>query len=65
MGKGNPEGRTVYVMRRDKESNKVELWNPMLGEAYYYGRTSQKGAFSCFGGKKGYSMNIRLNDPIC
>jgi hypothetical protein len=39
LGTGYPEGRTAYVMRRDIKSNNIELWNPIKGEAYYYGRT--------------------------
>lgn len=41
LGLGYPEGRTAYVMRRDKKSGHVELWNPMRGEAYFYGREEQ------------------------
>jgi hypothetical protein len=38
LGLGYPEGRTAYVMRRNKDNNHVELWNPIRGEAYFYGR---------------------------
>jgi coiled-coil and C2 domain-containing protein 2A len=38
LGLGYPEGKTAYVMRRDTNSNHVELWNPMRGEAYFFGR---------------------------
>jgi coiled-coil and C2 domain-containing protein 2A len=39
LGLGYPEGRTAYVMRRNKENNHAELWNPLRGEAYFYGRS--------------------------
>ena len=42
LGTGFPEGRTAYVMRRDTTSNHVELWNPIKGEAYFYGRIELK-----------------------
>jgi coiled-coil and C2 domain-containing protein 2A len=38
LGLGYPEGKTAYVMRRDTNNNHVELWNPMRGEAYFFGR---------------------------
>lgn len=38
LGLGYPEGKTAYVMRRDKNTNHVELWNPMRGEAFFFGR---------------------------
>ena len=66
LGKGTPEGKTAYVMRRDTTSNKVELWNPMKGEAYYYGRRAEDDKVGCLpisGG--GFSMDIRLNDAKC
>jgi len=40
LGLGYPEGRTAYVMRRNKENNHAELWNPLRGEAYFYGKTT-------------------------
>ena len=66
LGLGYPEGRTAYVMRRDKLSNHVELWNPMRGEAYYYGRdeTTEK-VLGCIAISSGFKMNKRMNDAIC
>lgn len=36
MGKGLPEGKTQYVMRRFTKSNFVELWNPQSGEVFVF-----------------------------
>ena len=45
LGRGNPEGDTTYVMRRDTDSNHIELWNPMTAEAYFFGRRSTSSTF--------------------
>jgi coiled-coil and C2 domain-containing protein 2A len=65
LGTGFPEGRTAYVMRRNTENNHVELWNPMKGEAYFYGREETKEQVGCFSVSKGYRMDKRMNDAIC
>ena len=38
LGKGMPEGYTAYVLRRNTETNHVELWNACKGLSYYFGR---------------------------
>ena len=66
LGLGYPEGKTAYVMRRDKRNNHVELWNPMRGEAYYFGREESKEKFmGCLSLSTGFTMNKRMNDAIC
>lgn len=66
LGLGYPEGRTAYVMRRDKRSNHVELWNPMKGESYFYGRDEmEEKVFGCISVSSGFKMNKRMNDAIC
>ena len=65
LGLGYPEGRTAYVMRRNKENNHVELWNPLRGEAYFYGRTPVVETFGCLNVSMGTSLNKRMNDAIC
>lgn len=65
LGTGFPEGKTAYVMRRDLNSNHVELWNPMKGEAYYYGREETKDQVGCLSISRGFRMDKRPNDAIC
>ena len=66
LGLGYPEGRTAYVMRRNKENNHVELWNPIRGEAYFYGRNPTTETFlGCITVSTGTSLNKRMNDAIC
>lgn len=68
LGLGYPEGRTAYVMRRDKRNNHVELWNPMRGEAYYFGReeTPMRGFGGCLSvSSGGYTNSKKMNDAIC
>lgn len=53
-------------MRRDKKTNHVELWNPMRGEAYFYGREEIKDqVFGCLPGSSGFTMHKSLGDAIC
>ena len=66
LGLGYPEGRTSYVMRRNKENNHVELWNPLRGEAYFYGRNPINETFlGCITVPMGTTLNKRMNDAIC
>lgn len=65
LGKGTPEGKTAYVLRRDIETNHVELWNPMKGESYFFGRKELVDKVGCLSIGKGYMMDIRINDPAC
>lgn len=65
LGIGYPEGKTAYVLRRDKTTNHAELWNPMKGEAYYFGREEQKSTILCMSISTGYSLGRRMNDAIC
>lgn len=65
FGTGNPEGRTVYVMRQNEKTNHVELWNPLKGEAYFFGREEIKQMVGCIPVSTGYKMDRTLNDSIC
>ena len=66
LGVGYPEGRTGYVMRRDKRTNHVELWNPLRGEVFFFGREEQKEVIlGCLSVSAGFLMNKRANDAIC
>jgi hypothetical protein len=62
LGTGFPEGRTAYVLRRDTLTNHIELWNPIKGEAYFYGREEIK-SMGCFSTSKSVEKNP--NDAIC
>lgn len=52
-------------MRRNLKNNHIELWNPIKGEAYFYGREEVKENFMCFSISKGYKLDKRINDVIC
>lgn len=53
-------------MRRNKENNHVELWNPIRGEVYFYGRNPTIETFlGCITVSTGTSLNKRMNDAIC
>ena len=66
LGLGYPEGRTAYVMRRNKENNHAELWNPLHGEAYFYGKTADVQKFmGCINVSMGTYLDKRMNDAIC
>ena len=52
-------------MRRDINTNHVELWNPMKGEAYFYGREETSEKVGCMSVSKGFRMDKRPNDAIC
>jgi coiled-coil and C2 domain-containing protein 2A len=65
LGKGNPEGKTAYVLRRDTETDHIELWNAMKGEAYFFGKEALMDKIGCINVSKGSSLSIRLNDPTC
>jgi hypothetical protein len=53
-------------MRRDKVTNHVELWNPMKGEAYFFGRDdSVEKILGCISVSSGFKMNKKMNDAIC
>jgi len=65
FGKGYPEGKTCYVMRRDTETDHIELWNAMKGEAYFFGKSDMVDKIGCMSVSKGQRMGIRINDPTC
>jgi hypothetical protein len=53
-------------MRRNKENNHAELWNPLRGEAYFYGRPQDVSNFlGCINGSMDTSLDKRMNDAIC
>ena len=47
FGNGVPEGYSTYVLRRHVETNHIELWNSIKGEAYYFGRQKVRGNVGC------------------
>lgn len=66
LGLGYPEGKTAYVLRRDKSTNFVELWNPLRGEAYNFERQPViEELLGCIPLSTGYKLNKRMNDAIC
>lgn len=74
LGRGVPEGKTYYVLRRDttdKQNDKNELWNPVTGDVYTFSLHKLTPKFLCFrlnagtvqesGGRFGFDCRNRLN----
>jgi len=36
LGNSEPHGNAVYVLRRNTETNQVEIWNPITGEPFVF-----------------------------
>lgn len=53
------------MLRRHTKTNHVELWNPIKGEAYYYGREIEVEKYGCIQISSGYRMNKLPTDAIC
>ena len=63
FGRGLPEGKTIYVMRRDNQS--VELWNPQTGEPYFFNNVEEYRKFCCFTVSAGFKNKVDLSDLAC
>ena len=48
QGRGVPEGKTFYVLRRDTELDMDELWNPVTGEVFRMDHKKHFSKFLCF-----------------
>lgn len=48
LGRGVPEGKTYYVLRRDTKHDKNELWNPVTGDVYVFTQKKLTTKFLCF-----------------
>ena len=48
MGRGVPEGKTYYVLRRDTKADSNEIWNPVTGEVYVFHHRVLTTKFLCF-----------------
>ena len=64
LGKGFPEGNTIYVLRCDYDKNHFELWNAKNAECFYFDKnyTQTKCCFIPFG--RAFN-NISLSESIC
>ncbi|CAK70738.1 unnamed protein product (macronuclear) [Paramecium tetraurelia] len=65
MGRGLPEGKTQYVMRRFTKSNFVELWNPQTGEVFVFQNQEYVKTLFCFTVSKGYKNLNDVDDDAC
>lgn len=63
-GEAVPEGRTVYVLRKDRNEHSVEIWCPLNAECYYFELKTPTPACCGIGGGKPYLV-FRTQDPIC
>lgn len=62
---GVPEGKTVYVLRRNIKSNEVEIWNTCLGEPYFFGNKEYVTKFLCLTISKGLRSGINEYESFC
>ena len=63
LGKGIPEGNTCYTLRRNKKTNHVEIWNPVNGEAYFFGNEMYYRSCLCLPCPQG--ERVGDHDPTC
>ena len=64
LGKAVPEGYTTYVLRRDKKTNHVEIWNALKGEAVYFDKTKTTRRCFCLPIASGFNVEF-ASDPNC
>ena len=60
-----PEGKTVYVLRRNLKTNEVEIWNSCLGEPYFYGTKEYVTKFLCMTISRGLRSEINEFETFC
>ena len=65
IGKGVPEGRTVYVVRRDINTGHVELWNATKGEGYFFGHDKKQYKCLCLTLSSSDVLRTKVGDPTC
>ena len=46
LGKAFPYGKSMFVLRRDKETNNCEIWDPFKGDCYVF--PGKEYEISCF-----------------
>lgn len=64
FGMGYPEGYTSYVLRRNIQTNSVELWNAVSGEGYYFPAFEKPRCCSCWA-LFGTRYTKPYDDPKC
>jgi coiled-coil and C2 domain-containing protein 2A len=67
IGKGVPEGKTTYVIRREKRDGHilVEIWNPVTAKLYYIEQEPFVSKFLCFTTNRGFKNVNNVSDTIC
>ena len=65
FGKANPEGKTVYVLRRDTRTNEFEIWDPCNGDPYFFKSKNFVTYFCCFKISKGVAVESEYDEIIC
>ena len=58
IGSGVPEGKSVYVLRRDTLSGDVELWNASTGIGYSIRQQTYTSSFLCFNIARGTKNQV-------
>lgn len=62
---GVPEGKTVYVLRRNIKNNEVEIWNSCLAEPYYFGTKEYVTKFLCMTISRGLRSEVNEYETFC
>lgn len=65
FGKANPEGKTVYVLRRNNETSEFEIWDPCNGDPYFFKSKSFETKCCCFRISKGVAVESEYDEIIC
>jgi coiled-coil and C2 domain-containing protein 2A len=62
MGRGVPEGKTYYVLRRNTKTDSNEIWNPVTGEIYVFHHRVLTTKFLCFKLNSGVTVESGSSD---
>jgi len=65
FGNSVPEGRNVYVGRKNKKDHAIEIWDPTNGECYFFEREYITTKFLCLDCKTGVRVDTGSMDQIC
>lgn len=65
VGKGVPEGDTVYVLRKNTANDDIEIWNACAGDPYFFKRVETYNQCCCLKLGKQSQIDIEVSDTIC
>lgn len=64
LGKAFPYGKVMFVLRRDKETNDCEIWDPYRGDCYAIPAREYEISCFCIKTEKKQELNFKNRD-IC